>query len=112
MFVLTLKLGPDLPAVGGEAAEHVAFGVAQQQHGGAVTLDAAHHPGEALAVQVRGEEQPPGGAVASRQQGRQEEQQGQVQQARRLPPGVLAAQGEQGGGRPGGQRHQQPLTHQ
>lgn len=110
---LTLKLGPDLPAVRGKAAENVTLSVTYEEHGGAAALAAAHHPCEALAMQVGGEEKPPGGTVARRQQGCQEEQQGHVQQALpQLPPRVLAAQGQQGEGRPGGQRHRQTLAYQ
>lgn len=91
----------------------MALGVAHQEHGGATALAAAHHPREALAVQVGGKEQLPGSIGARRQLGRQEEQQRKVQQAPpQLPPGVITAQGQQGEGRPGGQRHRQTLAYQ
>ena len=61
---LTLELWFHLPGMGGERPEHVAPGVPDEQQGGAPFGQARHHPGEALSVQLCGEQEPPGGAVA------------------------------------------------
>lgn len=61
---LTLELRLHLPGVGGEGPEHMALGVSDEQQGGTLPRQARHHPGEALSVQLCGEQEPPGGTVA------------------------------------------------
>ena len=63
-MTLTLELGLHLPPVGGEAPESVAPRVLDQQQSRPVLRQAAHHPGEALPMQLCGKHKSPGGAVA------------------------------------------------
>lgn len=94
---LTLKLRLDLPRTGGKATEDIAIPVLEDHQAGPLVCDVAAQLGEALSVELCGEEQAPAVPLLYGQVGVEVEDRQHVQDALKRLPLIHVALGDQRG---------------